>query len=377
MVRGIADLLTPEEFALFEGCFAQFLDGRFDGMNIHLGVGAKKPDAATLERSYQIEQMIDRKRDLFLQLSPETFEQAGIPVLLIDEEFRKRVRQISSQISVPPQTSATNAEIMLMNAMWWFRAVDALGPSASSYVISELPEALGPVKLSLMNAMLDEPVVQRFGKRWRESAFARLDVPHKVAAGLMLTDAPSHLNVPWKAVSISMPDGLCEPVRRLLVLREKDEQGEFPFLVSAVMANGVITGTRENRVVADLNDEKALLLESYVRGALLCVTEATSCRVGNHGNSASRGKRPGPVAGELYRIGSTIAIDFRARVQEIWTGEKRQGPKVQFVVRGHWRNQACGPRLSERRQQWIKPFWKGDEDMRVLLRSHQIQEPAK
>lgn len=30
-----------------------------------------------------------------------------------------------------------------------------------------------------------------------------------------------------------------------------------------------------------------------------------------------------------------------------------------FIVRGHWRNQACGPGLSERRATWVAPYVKG------------------
>jgi hypothetical protein len=33
-----------------------------------------------------------------------------------------------------------------------------------------------------------------------------------------------------------------------------------------------------------------------------------------------------------------------------------------FLVHGHWRNQACGPKLSLRRQRWIAPYVKGPDD---------------
>jgi hypothetical protein len=221
--------------------------------------------------------------------------------------------------------------------------------------------------------MLDRPVIQAFGHAWRKSGFARLDVPHKLAAGLMFTDAPKYIKMPWRAVSIAVPDGLCEPVRRLWVYEKKDEGGEQPSIVSAVAANGIITGTTKNRLI-DITDEQAQLLECYVRGVLLCVTDAKSCHVGKHGRGSSKGKRSGPIAGELYRIGDTIEIDFRSAVQEVWSGEKRAGPKVQFVVRGHWRNQACGPGRAERRETWIRPFWKGDSEMRVLLRRHELKD---
>lgn len=76
------------------------------------------------------------------------------------------------------------------------------------------------------------------------------------------------------------------------------------------------------------------------------------------------------MAGELYTLGGAIDVDLRASVQAVWSGEKRSGPKVQFVVRGHWREQACGPNMSLRKRIWIKPFWKGPEESRVLLRKY-------
>jgi hypothetical protein len=33
-----------------------------------------------------------------------------------------------------------------------------------------------------------------------------------------------------------------------------------------------------------------------------------------------------------------------------------------WIVRGHWRQQACGPGMSERKILWIDPFVKGDPD---------------
>lgn len=42
-----------------------------------------------------------------------------------------------------------------------------------------------------------------------------------------------------------------------------------------------------------------------------------------------------------------------------------------FVVRGHYRNQTCGPKHGLRRLQWIEPYWKPgrDTDAPILARS--------
>lgn len=46
--------------------------------------------------------------------------------------------------------------------------------------------------------------------------------------------------------------------------------------------------------------------------------------------------------------------------------------KTRFVVRGHWRNQACGKNLAERKQRWIQPHWKGPKDGEVIARTYKV-----
>jgi hypothetical protein len=77
----------------------------------------------------------------------------------------------------------------------------------------------------------------------------------------------------------------------------------------------------------------------------------------------------------VYRVGKPIELDVRPAIQDYING-KRHGasPTVQFVVRGHWRNQACGLKLSQRKIMWIKPYWKGPEDAPINVRSHVLKD---
>jgi len=47
---------------------------------------------------------------------------------------------------------------------------------------------------------------------------------------------------------------------------------------------------------------------------------------------------------------------------EALSDEDRRTLTVRFVVNGHWRNQACGPKQSERRLLYINPYIKGPDD---------------
>lgn len=60
------------------------------------------------------------------------------------------------------------------------------------------------------------------------------------------------------------------------------------------------------------------------------------------------------------------------------SGEARNEWKIKsrFVVRGHWRDQPCGPSMSDRKRIWIRPFWKGPVDGPGLVRKYEVGLPG-
>jgi hypothetical protein len=60
----------------------------------------------------------------------------------------------------------------------------------------------------------------------------------------------------------------------------------------------------------------------------------------------------------IYLIGKSIVADDMYQYEKTASADVRK-IMSRFRVRGHWRNQPCGPELSERRKVWIRPFWKG------------------
>lgn len=55
-----------------------------------------------------------------------------------------------------------------------------------------------------------------------------------------------------------------------------------------------------------------------------------------------------------------IGTDYRLRRVAQSTGGTHSPPRGHWV-RGFWRDQACGPNYSERKEIWIEPFWRGGE----------------
>jgi len=309
-----------------------------------------------------------------------------------EEEARwlQHVAAVAADLVLPPPTSAQNTEVLGMSAAVLFGTFDPDLPTEEAYEQASLAEHLCDaafphfLRAGLLEVELDDrglrvvlPGIQKFLGAWREGAFPRLEVSHKLAAALCLTEIPDAdtLHSPWRAWSLLVPNGLlgdAQPQRVWCV------GAEPRYLVSKT---GAVTGWSEEHaggaVAADM-------LRSLVRGACVVLSDPERKRTeGRWGTPAAaphtRAKRPTGTApeGARYVLAQPVTIDLRDTVTEAITGKRRGGsPKVQFLVRGHLTHQAHGPRHSLRRVQWIEPFWKGDPAARVLLRGHRVQDAA-
>ena len=73
-----------------------------------------------------------------------------------------------------------------------------------------------------------------------------------------------------------------------------------------------------------------------------------------------------------FELRHDITVDCRDGLEGFLAGRRRSTTAVQWLVRGHWRKQACGPKMVDRRPKWIEPYWKGAEDGPVALRAHVV-----
>lgn len=237
------------------------------------------------------------------------------------------------------------------------------------------------------------PIFACFLHEWRESSYARLEVSHKLAASLCLTDVPDEVEVraPWQAWSLVVPDGLLniarvwmrglEPIVALkrdgTALLLGDARIAEEELLEFVQARDEDFQQRhEDDFYPRLEklDERVLaMLDSLVKG---CCLALRSPEAFEKKRSLSRKKRR-CVAPDFdqarYMLSAPVKIDLREHVRTLLRNGHGVGPKVQFLVRGHWRNQACGPKQSLRKTIWIEPFWKGPEETRILLRGHRVE----
>lgn len=77
-----------------------------------------------------------------------------------------------------------------------------------------------------------------------------------------------------------------------------------------------------------------------------------------------------------WEVGRTIRLDPNLiRAARGGSREIALRIKTRFIVRGHYRNQAHGPRRSERTMRWIAPFWKGPEEGARIVHTYKLDQP--
>lgn len=82
----------------------------------------------------------------------------------------------------------------------------------------------------------------------------------------------------------------------------------------------------------------------------------------------------GPLTGGTYYAGLPVKCNVTREVAD-WVAGRRQSLRrssVRWLVRGHWRQQACGKDRGQRRRTWVAPYWKGPERAAALVRAHEV-----
>ncbi len=316
---------------------------------------------------------------------------------LMPAELRAQVLEAEKRIAhlvLPPPTSPANVETLMMAWAYLYAPIAARVPLSEDGLSAVLGACAASKKLWELNrkflvfgeaAFMHAPFLE-FACLWLESAYARLEVGHKLAASLCLTDVPEDIEVraPWAAWSLVLPDGLFGDGRVI------GPDGVNPGAIARLW----IVGTRVTHFLTNqgaviggsdaesLNDSvglpQGLVVQNLIRGACLALSNPEEFKKKQSGASSSKGKRSRDVGAPSmeqarFMLSAPVTVDFREHLSEMLSGRTHSSPKAQFLVRGHWRSQAHGPKHSLRKTLWIAPFWKGDPEAIVLLRQHKAE----
>lgn len=232
---------------------------------------------------------------------------------------------------------------------------------------------------------------------WTESGYPTVRCDGELGAALMLTDssgATLEPQLPWKAFLIHVPPDTLHyryqgkeptPVESLLVSYSGDVfmvtlVGPEPSMPFSIAWGSSLEELLRSRDTWTQHAIVAELAVNLVRGVLLQIQAGRLTRVkAQKPASGHRWRRPGELpATQDFVLGTPIreGRDYLGAVRSIARGTQRYG-KVQWLVRGHQRWQACGPRHTERKLIWVEPFWKGPVDAPVRVREHVLGEEER
>jgi len=121
-----------------------------------------------------------------------------------------------------------------------------------------------------------------------------------------------------------------------------------------------LTPELESLYSGDQEQRLWAMITRLVAGVVLAIAGARSEKRDAFPLRAGREKH-GAMRPNTAQLGHPLRIDCRASVRDFVRGETTRGPQnVQVLVRGHWRNQAYGPKWSQHRERWILPFYRGE-----------------
>lgn len=241
--------------------------------------------------------------------------------------------------------------------------------------------------------------------RWYMQGFPAIVLrSHTYAAALAATSIPGDIEfrAPFKSVLVQLPDGLLPNVWATML--HESEFGDGLWTVVVYFSDGrmkkmLLRVPFDNHMRGDLGQATVEVhpaddgwRSNEITATLVRLQHVVariafgSCLALTADKQRSNGKADEPASGRpprdrgllpscrVFQVGSPVSVDCRKAILEyVEHGSKSRGPlTLQFLVRGHWRNQACGPQMLERRLTWIEPYWKGPNDAPINIRPHEL-----
>jgi hypothetical protein len=246
--------------------------------------------------------------------------------------------------------------------------------------------------------------------KWAMSGFPTIRMGHKTAAGFMATHlnpemAPEMVRSPWPGFVIKVPGDMIhffndekdsnDPVSCIAVCQLNN--GRWNYCISTNVNSGFQTGgisvwahavptkslagepidwsktilPRSGMQPTDIDLRSEELAKNLIIGCCLHFSESAKkeeARVKPVGRGV-RNRPPGQVPDFThFEIRQDVSIDVLSAVKE-YARNGGGSPKVQFLVRGHWKMQPYGKGGLERKQIYVAPFWKGPLDAPVIMKT--------
>jgi hypothetical protein len=244
---------------------------------------------------------------------------------------------------------------------------------------------------------------------WASLAFPTVALSSSVASSLVATagDSCPDAHAPWGSFAIALPEedpwgGTGVWVQRVLTTVEAGD-------IYSVLSENALGGSahinaalcanleRLNRIDAALspmeqvqdsleergfhgstdNDRHGELTSKLTASVILALTSETATLTKRLPRARGLCKvTHSELKGGTYVLGLPVKCDLTKEVSDWVAGRTKSITRsaVRWLVRGHWRQQACGLDMKDHRRTWIAPYWKGPERAAALVRPHVIGE---
>lgn len=249
---------------------------------------------------------------------------------------------------------------------------------------------------------------------WARLAYPIIQPSHIYGAALMATQVPRAIDIrpPWPVFMLAVPDGLVhlvnrageeEPVRLMLCFWQHERwcfvapglsveytsqcltlddlchdrmiEGGWDWGVESeeeMKASGLSLGPVP---LMDQDERAAQMLSRLLLNACLAMSDPTAVKQVGKAHQWKPGA-PLPKSPRVFELRRPVSVDCRQTVRQFISGGTKI-PAVQWLVRGHWRNQAHGEGMRQRRMTWIEPHWKGAENAPLVVRPHDLRGPQE
>jgi hypothetical protein len=199
--------------------------------------------------------------------------------------------------------------------------------------------------------------------------------------------------MPWRCFCVKVPSGLGLDCEYVLVSQvHPPDPG-----IDIIRFGGIGYARGFEKSLADLGDievienepldgtvfseEEVETINRELRmlGRLICGVCIEMSTVRDTVKSRSSGdvkyeKRNGRMEPTTWKFQLTrpVKIDVREAVKQYVSGRRGGKLSLQHLVRGHMKRQPYGPGKVFRKFIHIEPYWRGDEDAPIALRSHEL-----
>lgn len=230
------------------------------------------------------------------------------------------------------------------------------------------------------------------GLHWRHAGYNTITLTHSLAAALTLTDPPpavegADIKLPFNSFLLMLPEGVIgdqggwvrivefcsyhyNSVARGVWIRTMSQNMMYRICrVDGTDWEGETRWIEEN--VTQKDDHAMKLAGRLLRNFAAWIDSGAAME--REGRSKNRRKNKGKKDKKPHQhptrwiMGREVKLrpELRQMARELAVGKKVRPEgwevRVRHVVRGHWRNQVCGPQRSLRKRIWIEPHWRGPE----------------